>query len=256
MFVWLLFNRVLSLVSLLNDGLFIWGINWAFLMILLLRIEAFHLFGAIRIKTWLFLCLLFIERNWLFFMVLMGNLLQFLVLRGLGRRVDWLWVIWLWCGALMKRIRVFLLRNVRMLLIFITLIVFICDLILVFIPRLLHFLLHIRGENWIFCQNLLFGHLQTLEEKVCLGLGDFVLVFLSQILSCFQFKVLFVLTLGLTDVVLKRLLFNLHFYVLFLLSWELLIWNIHGFSLFLEITGILQRGRSFKICFESSVHVW
>ena len=89
-----------------------------------------------------------------------------------------------------------------------------------------------------------------------MGLGDFVLVFLSQILSCFQFKVLFVLTLSLADVVLKRLLFNLHFDVLFLLSWELLIWDIHGFSLLLEIAGVLQRGCSFKICFESSVHVW
>ena len=156
----------------------------------------------------------------------------------------------------MKRIWVFLLRNVRMLLIFITLIVFICDLILIFIACLLHFLLHVRGENWIFCQNLLFGHLQALEEKVCLGLGDLVLVFLGQILSCFEFKVLFVLTLSLADVVLKRLLFNLHFYVLFLLSWELLIWDIHGFSLFLEIAGILQRGCSLKICFKSSVHVW
>ena len=156
----------------------------------------------------------------------------------------------------MKRIGVFLLRNVRMLLIFITLIVFICDLILVFIPRLLHFLLHVRGENWIFCQDFLLGHLQTLEQKICLGLGDLVLVFLGQVLSRFEFKVLLVLTLGLADVVLKRLLFNLHFYVLFLLSWELLIWDIHGFSLFLEIAGILQRGCSFKICFESSVHVW
>ena len=72
-----------------------------------------------------------------------------------------------------------------------------------------------------------------------MGLGDLVLVFLGQVLSCFEFKVLFVLTLGLADVVLKRLLFNLHFYVFFLLSWELLIWDIHGFSLFLKITGIL-----------------
>ena len=159
MFVWLLFNRVLSLVSLVIDGLLIWGIHWAFLMILLLRIEAFHLFGAIRIKAWLFLGLLFVKRNLLFFMILMSNLLRVLVLRGLGGWVNWLWVIWLRCGALMKRIGVFLLRNVRMLLIFITLIVFICDLILVFIPRLLHFLLHVRGENWIFCQDFFLGHL-------------------------------------------------------------------------------------------------
>ena len=42
----------------------------------------------------------------------------------------------------------------------------------------------------------------------------------------------------------------------FLLSWQLLIWDIHRFSLFLEITGVLKGSRSFKISFESSVHVW
>ena len=82
-------------------------------------------------------------------------------------------------GALGVRIRVFLLRTVRMLLIIILLIVFVSYFVFVVVPGLLHLLLHVRRENWIFCQNLLFGHLKALKQQVCLSLRDLVLVFLG-----------------------------------------------------------------------------
>ena len=98
-------------------------------------------------------------------------------------------------------LKITLLLNVRMLLIFLTLFIFI-GYSFVIIGRLLHLLLHIRCEGWIFCQDLLFGHLQTLEEKVGLCHADLVLIFLREVLTGFQFEMFLILTFCLTNVVL------------------------------------------------------
>lgn len=90
-----------------------------------------------------------------------------------------------------------------MLLIIVLLVVFISYFVFVIIPGLLHLLLHVRGENWIFRQNFFFCHLKTLEQKIRLRLRDLVLVFLGQVLSCLELKVLLVLALCLANVVLK-----------------------------------------------------
>ena len=159
MLVYLFFNWVLSLVHLLQNRLLIRSIDWAFLVKLFFGIEAFHWFGAIWVKNRLLLILLLVNRNLLFFGILVGNLLL-LVQRSLIWRVDLLRTVCLGCCALTMRIGIFLLRNVRMLLIFITLFVFIGHhFVFVIISCLLHFLLHIWGEYRIFCQNFFFCHL-------------------------------------------------------------------------------------------------
>ena len=75
MLVHLLFNWVLSLVHLLQNRLLIGSIDWAFLVKLFFGIEAFHWFGAIWVKNRLLLILLLVNRNLLFFGILVGNLL-------------------------------------------------------------------------------------------------------------------------------------------------------------------------------------
>lgn len=152
-------------------------------------------------------------------------------------------------------LKITLLLNVRMLLIFLTSFIVI-GYSFVIVGRLLHFLLHIRCEGWIFFQDLLLGHLQTLEEKVGLCHADLVLIFLSEVLTGFQLEMFFILAFCLTDVVLKRLLFNLHLYVLFLLGGQVLVGNVGCFALFFEIAGVFERSGSLEVGLESSVHIW
>ena len=98
-------------------------------------------------------------------------------------------------------LKITLLLNVRMLLIFLTIFIFICYSFVI-VGRLLHLLLHVGGERWIFCQDLFLGHLQTLEEKVGLGHADLVLIFLSEVLAGFELEMLLILAFCLTNVVL------------------------------------------------------
>ena len=67
---------------------------------------------------------------------------------------------------------------------------------------------------------------------------------------------LLVLALGLADVVLKRLLFDLHLDVLFLLCRQLLVWHVHGLSLLLQVAGVLQGGCPLKVGLQGPIHIW
>ena len=152
-------------------------------------------------------------------------------------------------------LKITLLLNVRMLLIFLTLFIVVGDSFVI-VSRLLHFLLHIRCEGWIFCEDLLLGHLQALEEKVGLCHADLVLIFLREVLACFQLEMFFILAFCFTDVVLKRLLFNLHLDVLFLLGGQVFVGDVGCFALFFEVACVFERCSSLEVGFEGSVHIW
>ena len=79
---------------------------------------------------------------------------------------------------------------------------------------------------------------------------------LGKIFTSLEFEVLLILNLFFVDVVLERLLFNLHLDVLLLLGWEVLIWDFHGLALFLKIAGILEWGSPFEVGLESALHIW
>ena len=149
-----------------------------------------------------------------------------------------------------------------MLLIFLTLVVFIivisCASVasFVLISGVVHLLLHVWCEGWVLRQDLFFGHLKCLEQEVCLSLSDLVVAVLGKIFTSLELEMLLILNLLFVDVVLERLLFNLHFDVLFLFRWQVLVWDFHALTLLLKIAGILEWSSSFEVGLECSLHVW
>ena len=79
---------------------------------------------------------------------------------------------------------------------------------------------------------------------------------LGKIFTGLELEVLLILNLFLVNVVLERLLFNLHLDVLLLLGWQVLIGDFHGLTLLFEVAGVLEWGSSFEIGLESALHIW
>ena len=197
-----------------------WGNNGASLVRILVRVVLRHRFWVIIVHWSVVQALLVAWKHVLLDRLLDSSKIWFLS-----------WFLWrsllikFWIIILSRTLKITLLFNVRMLLIFLTLIVFIivcsCASVasFVLISGVVHLLLHVWCESWVLRKDFFFCHLESLEQEVCLSLSNLVMAVLGKIFTSLELEVLLILNLFFVNVVLERLLFNLHFDVLFLLGW-------------------------------------